>query len=1353
MYTGIDGEFVEFTNFSGSPVDMTGWSFSDERRIVGDYSLSAFGEVQPGESVILTESPAEAFRDAWGLSPTSAIIGELGVDTGHNIGRSDEINLYNNIGTLVDRLTYSDENFPGTPRTSGTSAWVTSEGVGQNDPYKWALSVLDDSQSSWSSASGDIGSPASHQDASGPPLPLPPPVVSLPGGMYNDASITVYISTTVPGADIRFTLNGSVPTETSQLYSSPLSMVSLVGTANTISEIVTSGCDGYGEWKAPAGEVFKANVLRARVFKADSIPSKTVSRTYFIDSNMTTRYSMPVVSLITQSDNLFDYETGIYVEGADENYYHRGDEWERDVHIEFIDGHLTGTPSSVTSAFAQDMGMRIHGGYTRCFSRKSLRLYARSEYGASRIDYPVFGDDIPEVPESFKRLILRNGGNECYRTIIRDAFTHELVRNTGMAVLPHRPVIVFINGEYWGIHSLMERFDRFYMSDHYGVDPNEVDIIQNFDGYPEEGNTDAYCEMKCFLQCNDLTDPNTYLATEALINIPNHITYYATEIVIQNGDWPWNNQECWRPRDGSRSWEWLFFDTDEATGSFGGDPSANKLAGTAGETWTAYAFTRLLTSPEYRQAFITRYTDLLNTRFTTDYMLARLAETKSALVPEMPEHILRWQYPPSLSYWDNLVYNELEQWCTNRPAHAWNNLEDYFGLAGRSQLTIDSNNPVWGAVALNTIPVEELPLPWTGTYFKDVPVTVTAVPAPGYRFANWSGTSQTSPEISLYVTENMTITAVFEPEAAPPILKINGTSCVDPPALDIDGDCRVGMYELNALAESWLDPNDLSDLADLADSWLDCGLDWDVVEAGAYVDAGAGLTMELPGGASGTIYYNLDGVDPWAGGGISPSASEYSGPITLTESVVVNARILDGGNWSAMATGTFVVGLPSNTLRITEFMYHPADGGAEFIEIQNVGIESVPLLGVHFAEAITFTFPGDATLAPGEFTVLVRDDDLPLFAFEHPTVPIGGLYDDKLDNDGELVVLSDGAVTTMLSFTYDDEAPWDIEADGLGYSLILIDPEGDPNDPANWQASIPRGGTPGEPGGIEGEREGEGEGGCESECESECGGGGGGGGGAEGPVCFMISPTDAIPGDLVTMTGYDAEGEEYDLSTLIIFESNFHGIGPPSPGYYTLLYIAPDYFTNMEFQDGSVVFTLTEEMLSEDVTVWDFWGVLGDDETEVDFRIAMDDGPWDSVTEAIAEGGTCDFGGGEAGVPACIMISPTDAGPDDEITVTAYDEEGVKVDLSEWTGGVEMNFAGSGEEGFMIFPGDDEMVDGSVVIVLGEGRFNHNQWDFFTWIQGTDLNAWLPVAMPGFSEGAIFDYVPDAIAAGGTCED
>jgi len=122
----------------------------------------------------------------------------------------------------------------------------------------------------------------------------------------------------------------------------------------------------------------------------------------------------------------------------------------------------------------------------------------------------------------------------------------------------------------------------------------------------------------------------------------------------------------------------------------------------------------------------------------------------------------------------------------------------------------------------------------------------------------------------------------------------------------------------------------------------------------------------------------------------------------------------------------------------------------------------------------------------------------------------------------------------MFSFTYDDVAPWDIEADGLGYSLILIDPEVNPNNPSNWQASIPVGGTPGEPGGLEGQRAEEV--GCGCECE------GGGGGGAGGPVCFMISPTDAGPGDLVTLTGYDAEGAEYLLTRVITPYSISHPI-------------------------------------------------------------------------------------------------------------------------------------------------------------------------------------------------------------------
>ena len=121
--------------------------------------------------------------------------------------------------------------------------------------------------------------------------------------------------------------------------------------------------------------------------------------------------------------------------------------------------------------------------------------------------------------------------------------------------------------------------------------------------------------------------------------------------------------------------------------------------------------------------------------------------------------------------------------------------------------------------------------------------------------------------------------------------------------------------------------------------------------------------------------------------------------------------------------------------------------------------------------------------------------------------------------------------------------------------------------------------------------------------------------------------------------------------------------------------------------------------------------------------------------------------------PVCVTICPPGAGPDDEITLTAYDEGGEFVDLS-LVEGVEMNFWGSGddEDGFWIQPGDDEMVDGTLVIVLGEGRYDNDEWDFFTFIPG-EWEQWLPIAMPGFAEDALFDYIPDAVDAGGTCED
>ncbi len=170
------GEFIEFTNLTNAAIDMTGWSFDDSSRTAGSVSLSAFGIVAAGESVILTEISAAAFRTEWNLASGVKVVG----NNTDNLGRSDEINLYNNVGTLVDRLTYNDQgagNVDG-PRTQGVSGWAsTATALGANNASLWVLSAVGDVEGSYTSASGLIGNPGTTAYASPVPVPAALPLL------------------------------------------------------------------------------------------------------------------------------------------------------------------------------------------------------------------------------------------------------------------------------------------------------------------------------------------------------------------------------------------------------------------------------------------------------------------------------------------------------------------------------------------------------------------------------------------------------------------------------------------------------------------------------------------------------------------------------------------------------------------------------------------------------------------------------------------------------------------------------------------------------------------------------------------------------------------------------------------------------------------------------------------------------------------------------------------------------------------------------------------------------------------------------------------------------------------------
>jgi CotH kinase protein/Lamin Tail Domain len=161
MYDGAGDEFVELTNLSAQPLDLTGWSLDDVHAIAGAFSLSAFGTVQPGESVLVTESTAADFRTAWDLAPMVKIIGELGAGSGNNYGRADEIHVFNADGVLEDRLNYGDQTYPGSIRTQNASGQVPCPAIAQNAVLSWQLSTIGDSYGSHAATHGDVGTPGS----------------------------------------------------------------------------------------------------------------------------------------------------------------------------------------------------------------------------------------------------------------------------------------------------------------------------------------------------------------------------------------------------------------------------------------------------------------------------------------------------------------------------------------------------------------------------------------------------------------------------------------------------------------------------------------------------------------------------------------------------------------------------------------------------------------------------------------------------------------------------------------------------------------------------------------------------------------------------------------------------------------------------------------------------------------------------------------------------------------------------------------------------------------------------------------------------------------------------------------
>lgn len=234
-------------------------------------------------------------------------------------------------------------------------------------------------------------------------------------------------------------------------------------------------------------------------------------------------------------------------------------------------------------------------------------------------------------------------------------------------------------------------------------------------------------------------------------------------------------------------------------------------------------------------------------------------------------------------------------------------------------------------------------------------------------------------------------------------------------------------------------------------------------QPGGLVTTGFTVTMTA---AEGDVYYTTNGADPRlpVTGAAAPEALVYQTPPVLTTTTTLKARtrIMAGEEpvWSALNQATFSVAEQESRLRITEIMYNPPEGSDyEFIEVKNTGDTALNLANIYF-EGIRFTFPpGMDPLPPGAIMVLVRRQEA--FAGRYPGAPVGGVYEGRLANQGETITLKSPDGRIIQTITYDDENGWPISPDGRGDSLVIVDPEGNPDDPKNWRASEHLYGSPG----------------------------------------------------------------------------------------------------------------------------------------------------------------------------------------------------------------------------------------------------------------------------------------------------
>ncbi len=767
-FAAADGKFydwIEIYNSSDVSTDLSGYGISDNASKPYRFTFPDGTVIGPGEYITVFCSSKEItlngqYTASFGLSAD----GETVTLTDRNGNVSDTVSF----GSLDSDVSY------GRITDGGSSFAVMSMTPGASNSSDSVIKKVVQS-----------------------------PSFSVPSGFYSD-SFDLEI-TAEEGSKIYFTVDSSTPDKSSNEYTSAFSISNAVSQNRESQRKPEDGREPGGpdggkpegggheqrpEEGQPGGagtSSSDAAVIRAVACDPEGNMSEPVTAVYFIGYQNKASYyqSMKVISIVTDRDNLFSKQTGIW-----QNYENEGREWERPANIQIFSGGR--------SELNQDAGIRIHGGYTRRFSQKSFNVYARDEYGCSSFEYDLFSGTLRSEAtgkkiKKFDSFILRNGGNDCQDTRFRDKLNQALVNDRNFLEQAMEPCIVFVNGEFYGHYEITEKISKDYIKSHTGVNKKDVCIIKN--QKLDEGDEETYSEyneLAEWVKKTDFSSSENYAKLCSLVDIDSFIDYMGAEIYLGNKDWGKNNCALWKAVNTDDSnpyadgrWRFILFDTEFNSGIYNTVPANINIFSTVMKdgSFVGTLLSNALKNDEFRMKFSVAFMDMAGSNFSSDRV--------NSLISEYTRIYQQPAQDTQKKFWGNSSFSSavstVKNWYGSRYSSAVSQLKSAAGLKGSLVSFSLINDSSCGKVKLNTLTPDGN---YTGKYYTDFPVTVTAEPAEGYSFEGWKlsdGTVIKSRTAEIKLDGDISVTAVYS---------TSGSSAVETVSGDVNMDGIVNVQDL-----------------------------------------------------------------------------------------------------------------------------------------------------------------------------------------------------------------------------------------------------------------------------------------------------------------------------------------------------------------------------------------------------------------------------------------------------------------------------------------------------------------------------------------------------------------------------